>query len=429
MAFHSVGRRALHVGGEFRRPVSLGDSELGRTQRSGLVLRVHGEKGNQGMRVLWVFSYLSKQLELVAANLAARRGITLEIMCPVIGDHPDVPASIPTTPLTCRNKLDFKSRRQIREKVRNGNFDIVHAYTSRNLANVLAACRGLRPMPKVVGYRGTMNRLRLLDPANWITFWHPGISNIICVCDATNRALQESGIDPAKLTTVWEGCDPKNIPALPRSARAQFNIPDDAFVVGMVANMRPVKGIDLLLRAAIETADLSKLYLLLIGRDEDPRIAKLAADRRIADRVRLAGPLSVGGQYASLMDVYAAPSRMEGLSMSIMEAMIQGACPLVSNVGGIPELVRDQADGIVVPSEDVSALAAGMRLLHDEPQRRKAMAESARQRILNTFSIDRWSHRLVDSYESALGESGRNHGSVSRAMVSTPATATEPRAA
>jgi glycosyltransferase involved in cell wall biosynthesis len=120
---------------------------------------------------------------------------------------------------------------------------------------------------------------------------------------------------------------------------------------------------------------------------------------------------------------------MEGLSMSIMEAMIQGACPLVSNVGGIPELVRDQADGIVIPSEDVSALAAGIRLLHDEPQCRKAMAESARQRILSTFSIDRWSHRLVDFYESALGESGRNHGPVSRTTVSTPEAATEPRAA
>jgi len=130
---------------------------------------------------------------------------------------------------------------------------------------MLAACRGLRPMPKLVGYRGTVNRLRVLDPANWITFWHPRLSNIICVCDATNRALQGSRIDPAKLTTVWEGCGAESIATLPRSARAEFNIPEDAFVVGIVANMRPVKGIDLLLRAAIETADLSKLYLLLIG--------------------------------------------------------------------------------------------------------------------------------------------------------------------
>ena len=50
--------------------------------------------------------------------------------------------------------------------------------------------------------------------------------------EATNLALQASRIDPSKLMTVLEGCDPESIPALPRSARAEFNIPEDAFVVG-----------------------------------------------------------------------------------------------------------------------------------------------------------------------------------------------------
>ena len=381
------------------------------------------------MRILWVFSNLSKQLLAVAANLVARDGITLEIMCPGGDFFPEIPASIPATPLTCRSKLDFTARRQIREKVRGGHFDIVHAYTSRNLANIIAACRGVCPMPKVVGYRGTVSRLRVLDPANWMTFWHPRVSHIICVSEATNLALQASRIDPSKLMTVLEGCDPESIPALPRSARAEFNIPEDAFVVGTIANMRPVKGIDLLLRAAIETADLSNLYLLLIGRDQDPRIAPLAADHRIADRVRLAGLRPNGGQYASLMDVFAAPSRMEGLGMSIIEAMMHGVCPLVSNVGGIPEIVRDQTDGIVVPSEDVTALAAGIRLLHDEPKRRQTLAASARQRVFDRFSIDQWTKRLVDFYERAVGAPNRDVDLDSRATEKDLATSREIRAA
>ena len=381
------------------------------------------------MRVLWVFSDLSKQLLAVAANLAARDGIALEIMCPDGDFFSEIPASIPVTLLACRSKLDFTARRQIREKVRGGRFDIVHAYTSRNLANMIAACRGVCPMPKVVGYRGVVSRLSVLDPANWVTFWHPRISHIICVSDATNRALQASRIDPAKLTTVLEGCDPENVPPLPRSARAEFNIPDDAFVVGTVANMRPVKGIDLLLRATIKTADLSNLYLLLIGRDQDPRIVPLAADRRIADRVRLTGSRPNGGQYASLMDVFAAPSRMEGLGMSIIEAMMHGACPLVSNVGGIPEVVRDQIDGIVVPPEDVTALAAGIRLLHDDPKRRQTLAASARQRVFDRFSIDQWTKRLVDFYERAVGAPNRDVDLDSRATQNDPATSTEIRAA
>ena len=125
----------------------------------------------------------------------------------------------------------------------------------------------------------------------------------------------------------------------------QFNIPKDAFVVGAVANMRPVKGLDILLRAAQELTDLRDLHLLLVGAVQDSRVSTLAADHRIADRTHLVGPRPDGGSYTGLMDVYVSPSRMEGLSMLIMEAMAQEVSLVVSDVGGNTELIRDQVDG------------------------------------------------------------------------------------
>ncbi len=144
------------------------------------------------MRVLWVFRHVSAQLERVAKDLARRRDFTLEIMCHW-GDRPSVNDSVAvTTRLECRRKIDFAAQRAIREKLRTGEFDIVHAYTSLDLASVIGAFRGLRDAPKIVGYRETINRLQWRDLGNFLTFWHSRVDRIICVCRATNRALLAS---------------------------------------------------------------------------------------------------------------------------------------------------------------------------------------------------------------------------------------------
>ncbi len=368
------------------------------------------------MRVLWIFEHLSiqAQLQQVAYQLAARTDVTLEVMCPWTDQPPLDPSVIPQTRLHCRHKVDVAGRRAIRRKLKSSSFDLVHAYSSRDLANLVGARHGVHPRPRLVGYRGTVNRLQRFDPAHWITFWHPAVDKIICVCHATERTLRESNIPPAKLTTVWEGCNPEVLQAPSREALAEFDIPSDAFVVGTVANMRPVKGVDLLLRAATQLADLPNVYWLLIGDVRDPQIPGLAADPRIADRVRLAGARPHGGRFAGLFDVYIAPSRMEGLSMGIMEAMALQTCPVVTNVGGSPELVRHEVDGLIVPPEDPTAIAQAVRRLYRAADLRQQLAASALGRIREVFSVANWADRLYHAYREEL-ESSRCGGSPARA--------------
>lgn len=355
------------------------------------------------MRVLWVFDVLSPTMLRVAETLASRTDVQLEVMCNWGGPPPFNSDRIPHQLLHCRNKIDFSAQAQIRARLVAGQFDVVHAYTSKNLANVLGASRGLRPSPKIIGYRGTVSQLSIFDPANWITFWHPRVAKIICVCQATEAALLKSRVPAHKLATVWEGCEPEGLQTPPRSARQQFNIPADAFVVGTVANMRPVKGIDLLLQGAAEHPGLRDVCWLLIGAVDDPRIRRWAEDPRIADRVRLPGQMYGAGRLAGLFDVYAAPSRMEGLSMSIMEAMAQRVCPLVTRVGGSPELVEHERQGLVVPPENPAALAAAIVRLRDDPALREQLAEAAERRVRETFSIAAWTERLYGVYREVLG--------------------------
>lgn len=252
-----------------------------------------------------------------------------------------------------------------------------------------------------------MNRLRLLDPANWVTFWRPRLSHVTCVCHAAQKALLKSGLPASKLSVVWEGCDSESLlPVAETSSRASFDIPEDAFVVGVVANMRAGKRIDLLLEAAPELANLRHIYWLLIGEPRDPSIEVLAADPRIADHVRLTGPLPDGGRLVGLFDVLASPSMVEGLSMSIMEAMAKQVCTVVSDVGGNIELIRDQVDGLVVPVGDSSALARAIRRLLDEPLLRRELAASAHLRSLSLFSIAGRTTRLAGVYRGLATETG-----------------------
>ena len=249
------------------------------------------------VRVLWVFEHLQVQphLSQAAYELAARPDVSLEVICPRNETPPLDPSIIPLTYVSQRHKLDFAARKVIREKLRTGSFDIAHAYSSRDLANLLGARHGVRGLPKLVGYRGTTDQLKRLDLGHWITFWHPKLTRIIGVCHATNRALQQSGIRADKLATVWSDCNPGVLQTPPRKVLSQFGIPECAFVVGTVANMRPVKGVDLLLQAAAELADLADVYWLLVGDVRDPQVTRLAADQRIASRVRLIGVQENGG--------------------------------------------------------------------------------------------------------------------------------------
>ncbi len=359
-------------------------------------------EGLNNMRILWVYDTLSAPLVQLATNLAKRPDISLEVMCRWQDQAPLDRSLVPLTKLCCRSKLDFHARRAIRSRVRTGRYDIVTAYTSKALANVLGALRGVSPQPRVLGYRGTVNQLHLLDPANWITFWHPRLTKTICVCQATQRALCDSGIPSSKLETVWEGCCLDKNAQLARTQRREFQIPDAAFVVGVVANMRPVKGVDLLLRAALQLADLSDIYWLLIGEVRDARVHELAQDPRITDRVRLPGARAGGGRYASLFDVYASPSRMEGMPMAVMEAMHQGVGVVTTAVGGCGELVRDMQDGLVVAPEEPAALASAIHLLYQNRSLRRQLAQSAQHRATQVFSIDAWADRLANVYHSVL---------------------------
>ena len=299
-------------------------------------------------------------------------------------------------------KISPRAALQVRRAITDFQPDVVHAFYGRALAHAILAVTGKRKRPRIVSFRGITSRLRRFDAGNWITYLHPVVDAHACESDAVRQALETSGIERSRTSVIYNSMSvlPKSRPG--RDLLSHFNIPPSAFVVGTVATMRHVKGIDILLRAAIECADLQDVYWLLFGRVVDPQVRLLAADPSIRDRVRLVGHREDASERISTADIFVMPSRAEALCQALLEAMHQGVCPVVSNAGGMKEVVRHQRDGLVFPSENVAALAGVIRRLHADRGLVAQYAAAARERVASEFTPERMAERCVSLYRDVL---------------------------
>lgn len=327
--------------------------------------------------------------EVELARRLHAAGVDLEFIA-----HPDSPglaalaaAGVPVTPLVLGGRLDPRAVRALRAKLIAGRFRILHALGNRPLTNGMAAALFL-PV-KLIAYRGTVGHVSRWDPSTWLKWLNPRIDRIVCVSDAVKDGLQYVGVRRDKLVTIYKGHDCVWYEDLTPPSRAALGVPEDAFLLGCVANMRPIKGVDVLLRALLLMPGELNVHLVLVGEVRDPAIAVLAKDARLQGRVHFLGYRTDAAAIAGAFDVAVMPSRgREGLPRAVIESMAQGVPAVVSAAGGLPELVVNGESGYVVPVDQPAALAEALLTLGRDPDLRHRMGAAARARIIDAFSID-----------------------------------------
>ncbi len=147
---------------------------------------------------------------------------------------------------------------------------------------------------------------------------------------------------------------------------------------------------DLLQAAARVAPRVDGLELRLAGDGDLDAVRAQAAQLGIASQVQLLGWVSGEGKQRqlALAQLFALPSYIEGLPMSVLEAMAAGLPVLATAVGGIPEAVADGVEGFLVPPGDVDALAARLAQLLDDQALARRMGEAGRRKVESTFSSD-----------------------------------------
>jgi glycosyltransferase involved in cell wall biosynthesis len=161
--------------------------------------------------------------------------------------------------------------------------------------------------------------------------------------------------------------------------------------------MAPVKRVPDLVRAA---ARVPGLELELVGDGpERARIEGVVAATGSGPRVRLTGYQADPSPYLHGADVFVLPSAAEACPMALLQAMACGVPVVATRVGGVPEIVRDGVDGVLVDPGDEDQLTAALALLVGDPALRRTLGRAGRARVAERFGIEHSVRSLVSIYE------------------------------
>lgn len=201
------------------------------------------------------------------------------------------------------------------------------------------------------------------------------------------------------------------VPTIERSVmRAQLEIAPDAFVVGTVGRLMPIKGFEYLIEAFARLCrqhGLQESKLVIVG--DGPLRAGLgqcAENHGLSHAVEFLGMRTDVYSVMNVYDVFALSSLHEGVPMVLLEAMALGVPIVASHVGGIPEILEDSKDAVLVPAKDSEALARAIGVLAASSELRTELTRSARGRVETQFSIQSSASRMREMYQSlcAVGE-------------------------
>jgi glycosyltransferase involved in cell wall biosynthesis len=337
-----------------------------------------------------------------------RMGIDIKVLTwPGTVNHKALEAAgVPTIPYYISWKLSPPCIRLIRSELKSKKYDVLHMLDKRATMNGLMASIGIDI--KLVAYRGIIGNLAYWSPQSWLYLLNPRLDRIICVCEAIRQYMLGLSMLGLRLprdvpVTIHKGHRPELYEGEGEDLK-KFGIPDDTFVVACTARAVPRKGVPVLIEAISGLPAGLNIHFLLAGPKMDSDLHReLVAKSPYADNIHLFGFLKRMPWILKNVDVTVLPSlAREGLPRAILEAMIAGVVPIVTNVGGNPDLVVDGESGFVIEPGDPEAIRDRIMRLYNDREIRERMSQAARQRVLTDFTVEKTARETIAVYRDIL---------------------------
>jgi glycosyltransferase involved in cell wall biosynthesis len=294
--------------------------------------------------------------------------------------------------------------RRLRELIRGLRVDLVHAHLG--VSEILAAAAVPRDVPIVASRRG---RNVGFEASGWLKFveglGHRRVAMMICNSNYLAEYTRRHDRAAPPIRVIRNGVDldrfrPSELPPL------------DPPTVTVVANLIASKGHEVLLRAlALAGRQLPGLRAFVVGDGKERGgLVNLAADLGLTSLVTFAGQVPDPRPFVERAHVVALASSHEGFPNSLLEGMAMGRPVVATRAGGIPEMVRDGRDGLLVDRDSV-AIAGAVTTLLGDPDRLRSMSASARERA-GDFAWDRVLRETESVYQQVVREhrGGRGWG-------------------
>ncbi len=217
------------------------------------------------------------------------------------------------------------------------------------------------------------------------------------------HCIEEDHIDPARVQTIYNGL---NLADWSTSSQPE---PHREVIVTTAGNIRHVKGHDIFIKAAATIApQFPNVSFSIAGGILEPayfeELQALVRDLNLTGRFQFLGGVTNLREHLSSANIFVLPSRSEGFSNAIVEAMAASLPVVATNVGGNAEAVQDGVSGFIVPSEDPPALAAAVAQLLSDPSRAEAMGIAGKQRVADKFTTEAMMSQTVATYTKLLAQ-------------------------
>lgn len=299
-----------------------------------------------------------------------------------------------------RRRLD--ATLQIRRLVVEHHVDVVHANEPHALSAAWLA-RAHRSVPMIVARRVALP----LSQSSFSLARYRAAKRIIAVSHFVEKSVVDSGMPAARVEVIYDGVEiPPEISRADRDrARSKLAIAQGNFCIGNVGALVPEKGHVILLHAFAKFCEtFPGCVLLLCGEGpERASLQKLARELRVFDAVKFADPVSDITESFSVMDVFAFPSHEEPLGSALLAAMAHGLPVVAIGRGGIPEVIDDKKNGVLVDGLNPDDFASALASLLGQAEEATRLGKGARETISSRFSTGHMVEATLRQYEQVIG--------------------------
>ena len=328
--------------------------------------------------------------------------------------HPDgelrrrVAEGLDLIPLAPRTEMDLSAAWKFSRLIKRLNPDVIHAHDPHGVAMAsfaLSLGGSTASGPALIASRRVDFHLK----GNSLSRWkHRQVDCFIAASEAIRQILLHDGVEADRAVTVHEGIDVEHVVAAdPVNIHETFWLPHQAPVVGNVAALVPHKGQRYLIEAAhLVVQEIPDARFVILGEGElREQLERQVHDHHLEKHVLLPGFRTDVLGCIKGFDLFAMSSVTEGLGTSLLDAMACSRPIVATTAGGIPEIVEDGVNGLLVPPRDARALAdAIVRALRDASLRQR-FGTAGLARVKARFTVE----RMVELTAAVYARVGGRH--------------------
>ncbi|MFH1861644.1 MAG: glycosyltransferase family 4 protein [bacterium] len=303
--------------------------------------------------------------------------------------------------------FSFRAQRLIQRE----NVEVIHLHRSRDLASF-----ALLNAPKLLTLQ-IESSLKKRDALH--RFVYARVNLILTITDRMRKlACQTLPVEPERIQTLHYGIDADRIQQAsgdPATTRQRLGIPMDAFVVGLLGRLEPSKGQHILLQALQQLdAAYPQLHVLIVGEappekpNYDQILRQQAANLNVTDRVHFIDFQPQPEPIYAILDAFVLASKKESFGLVLLEAMAAGVPIIATEAGGVPEIIENGVNGLLIPPEDPDALAQQLRTLIEDSDLRCRLTTNGKRIVIERFNIERHLNALEAHFREIIRRKAEN---------------------